>query len=269
MATRATPTMIAFANSWKALYKSAEISGIVGDTDHAERGGYHISIQDQRYKDDYSILRPDDKAPPGTWPRDAAAAVDMNLDLADMKVCHGRLVAVWRTRTSDPRAKYINAHNGWDGNGDAGRYDWYSGSSGFASADHKWHVHLEIRRRYVNDPTAMKAILSILRGESLASYLGDDDLDASQNAKLNAVFDVITRWRAGMPTLLDGKTVNSPVEWRIRDEAWQKAKDEELKALKTDVASIKAAVATPPGTVVVTDEQLERVLRKVIGSVDQ
>ncbi|MEU4399790.1 hypothetical protein [Micromonospora orduensis] len=174
MATRATPVLTGLAADWKKLYKSAVISGIVGDTRHAKRGGYHISIEDQVSKTDYSVTRPDDKAPPGSWPRDAAAAIDMNLSLGDMKVCHARLCAVWRNRANDPRARYINAHNGWDGTGNPGRYDWVTGSVSTATDDHEWHVHLEIRRRYVNDPKAAAAVLSILRGDSLADIQGDD-----------------------------------------------------------------------------------------------
>ncbi|MFG3639075.1 hypothetical protein ACGF3C_02225 [Micromonospora sp. NPDC047762] len=173
MATRATPVLTGLAADWKKLYKSAVISGIVGDTRHAKRGGYHISIADQVSKTDYSVVRPDDKAPPGTWPRDAAAAIDMNLNLADMKVCHARLCAVWRNRANDPRARYLNAHNGWDGTGNPGRYDWYAGTVSTATDDHEWHVHLELRRRYVNDPKAAAAVLSILRGDSLADFQGD------------------------------------------------------------------------------------------------
>lgn len=101
------------------------------------------------------------------------------------------------------------------------------------------------------------------------------DLDSKQDAKLTTAFEILTRWHAGMLVMADGKTANPPVQWRVRDEAWQKAKDErdaklalEVTALKGDLASIKTALATPPGTVVVSDEQLERVLRKVIGSVD-
>lgn len=173
MATRATPVLTSLAADWKKLYKSAVISGIVGDTRHAQRGGYHISIEDQVNRSDYSVTRPDDKAPPGTWPRDAASAIDMNLNLADMKLCHARLCAVWRNRATDPRARYINAHNGWDGTGNPGRYDWVSGAVSTATSDHEWHVHLELRRRYVNDPQAAVAVLSILRGESLADFQGD------------------------------------------------------------------------------------------------
>lgn len=179
MTTLSTAALNDFANDWEGLYASAVLSGIIGDAAHAARGGYHISIMDQP-GDNYSVIRVDDKAPPGTWPRDRASAVDMSLNTSDMKTCHLRLRAVWQNRKNDPRSKYINCWNGWDGTGSPGRYDMVDGSVETASDDHKWHIHLEIRRRYVNDAKAMAAILSILRGESLESYLGGDDLVTTQ-----------------------------------------------------------------------------------------
>ncbi len=49
----------------------------------------------------------------------------------------------------------------------------------------------------------------------------ESDMDATQAKQLAEVFEIITRWRAGMPTMADGKRVIAPVDWRIRDEAWQ------------------------------------------------
>jgi hypothetical protein len=165
------------AAEWDKLYGSAVFSGIVGNPDHMLRGGYHVSIEDQPSPDNYSVVRPDDKAPPGTWPRNIAAAIDMNLALTDMKVCHGRLRAVWQDRGADPRARYINAWNGWDGQDSAGRYDMVTGTVSSASDDHKWHIHLEIRRRWVTSRTAAEAILSILRGQSKADWIASQQED--------------------------------------------------------------------------------------------
>lgn len=165
MSTVATEVMDAFAAKWATLYKSAKISGIVGDLAHRKRGGYHISREDNP-ADNYSVTRPDDQF----GPKDAASAVDMTMDRADMITCTRRLVAAY-TNVSDPRRKYLNAVNGWDGSGEAARYDFYALKSKYASSDHKWHVHLEVRRRYCNSPVAMDAILSILSGETVEHYL--------------------------------------------------------------------------------------------------
>lgn len=170
MTTLSTTMLNNLAKTWETYYKSAVLSGIVGDTAHKARGGYHISREDQP-STNYSVIRADDK--PGNGPSDRAAAIDMTLSTADIIKCHTQLRAFWKA--NDPRLKYINAWNGWDGQGDAGRYDVVKHTIETASSDHKWHIHLEVRRKYVNDTTAQKAILSLLRGESLASFQGEDD----------------------------------------------------------------------------------------------
>lgn len=168
MATLATTAERWLANEWEKLYKTAVLSGIVGDLAHKLRGGYHISREDQP-KSNYSVIRPDDK--PGNGPSNCAAAIDMTMSTADMKTCHTRLRNAWKNRATDPRMKYLNGWNGWDGQGDAGRYDVITGAVTTATPDHKWHIHLEIRRKYVNDMNAMRAILSILKGESASAFL--------------------------------------------------------------------------------------------------
>lgn len=165
MATLSTSSLNWLAGQWENVYSSAVLSGIVGDLAHKARGGYHISRQDQS-STNYSVTRKDDKL----GPSDRASAIDMTMSTADIIKCHKRLRGFWQNRSRDIRMKYINAWNGWDGDGDAGRYDVVTGSVSTASSDHKWHIHLEIRRRYVNDMNAMKAILSMLKGESLADY---------------------------------------------------------------------------------------------------
>jgi len=164
MTTLSTTSLNWLAGQWEDVYTSAVLSGIVGDLAHAARGGYHISRQDQS-STNYSVIRADDKS--GNGPSDRAAAIDMTMSTADIIKCHTRLRTFWKN--NDPRMKYINAWNGWDGEGDAGRYDVVKHTIGVASADHKWHIHLEIRRKYVNDMTAMKAILSMLKGEASAT----------------------------------------------------------------------------------------------------
>ncbi len=169
MATLAHDRTRQFARDWQALFPSAVISGVIGDEAHRSRGGYHISVEDQPATN-YSVIRPDDKAPPGSWSRRHASAVDMSMNRTDMIRCTTRVRAVHRDPT-DPRRRYLNAVNGWRGSGDAERYDFYAGTVGWADAGHQSHVHLEFRRRYVTDPAAYKAALSILAGESKATYL--------------------------------------------------------------------------------------------------
>ncbi len=165
MSTVATPEMRAFAADWKKEFPSAQLSGIVGDLAHKLRGGYHISREDQPATN-YSVVRPDDKL----GPDDAAAAVDMTMSKADMVTCTNRLIQAF-DNPGDPRRKYLNAFNGWTGEGDARRWDVYGRKVELATNDHQWHVHLSMRRRYVKSATAFKAVLSILRGETVMGYL--------------------------------------------------------------------------------------------------
>lgn len=171
MTTRAHSITVGIANAWDSYYASAVFSGIVGDPAHQARGGYHISIQDQSVSN-YSVVRPDDKAPPGTWERDLAAAIDMSMSPTDMATCSWRLWHVWND-TTDPRRIFINGFNGYfnDPPNPAKRYDFVTQGISNTTSDHKWHVHLEIRRRYVSDQLAANAIMSILRGETKQQYL--------------------------------------------------------------------------------------------------
>ena len=170
MATIADPNLKALARQWETIYQSAVFAGIVGDYAHQLRGGYHISIEDQPSSANYSVVRVDDASPPGNWPRNLAAALDESMSKADMVLSTRRFMAVWGDPT-DPRGKYVNAYNGWTGTGDAKRYDFVRRTVSFATPDHKTHGHLDIRRRYVQDPMMVKAVISIARGETKEQWL--------------------------------------------------------------------------------------------------
>lgn len=169
MSTYAPQNLKDTAAEFENLFSSAVFSGIVGDQAHRANGGYHISIEDQP-STNYSVTRVDDKAPPGDWPRNQASAIDMSMNSADMVLASQRIVAVW-ANPADTRRKYFNCFNGWLGSGDAVRWDFVTGGKGYASPDHKWHVHGETRRRYANDPMARKAWISMMRGDSHDQWL--------------------------------------------------------------------------------------------------
>lgn len=149
---------------------SAVLSGIAPDPAHLEGGGYHCSVEDLRAygnQDDYSNVRPDDR----NFNVPYGAAFDVSVKPADMVTLHGRIRSVWADR-SDPRRQYVNAINCWDGSGDAVRYDFVDNTATWATADHKWHVHGEWRRRFVLAPVACRAMVSIFAGESESAWAG-------------------------------------------------------------------------------------------------
>lgn len=166
MSTVAPPLVSKLAADWRRIYSSAKISGVVGDQVHAKQGGYHIGRAYQSATN-YSVVRPDDR---NGGPDNAASAIDMSMNTTDMRLSTGRLVKAYANPT-DPRRKYINAFNGTLDGKTARRWDVYARKTRSSTADHLWHNHLEIRRKYVSSVTAMKAILSILKGETVARYL--------------------------------------------------------------------------------------------------
>lgn len=157
---------------WEDEYPSATFSGIVGDEAHRKTGGYHISIEDQP-PTNYSVIRPDDKAPPGTWSRKHATALDMSMNKADMVKSTRRWMLVWSNR-ADPRRKFFNGFNGWTGSGDAQRWDFVTNTVKRSTNDHQWHQHTEKRRKYWNDPQADRAMISIARGQTVAQWLAQE-----------------------------------------------------------------------------------------------
>ncbi|WP_250029824.1 hypothetical protein [Paractinoplanes maris] len=165
-------------------YPSAVLSGLKPDSRHLGSGGFHCSVLDLRAHgngNDYSNSRSNDR----NFHVEFGAAADISMSAADMIRSHGRIRAVWADR-SDPRRKYVNAINGWDGTGDAVRYDFDVGTSKYASPDHRWHVHLEVHRRYVRDPQAAQAVVSIFKGESKAAWIARASSPEEEDVAISA-----------------------------------------------------------------------------------
>jgi hypothetical protein len=186
MGTQVSTVLRAVADGFvkNAGYASAVLAGLVPDSRHLANGGYHCSVEDLKAHGnggDYSNTRPDDK----NFNPKYCAAYDVTLSRADMIRSYQRVYAVWKDR-SDPRRKYINCINTWPGAGDAVRIDFYANKVGRASDDHKWHVHGEIRRRYLNDAKAGRAVLSVLNGEGKAAWIAREETPAKGGVNIPA-----------------------------------------------------------------------------------
>lgn len=208
MTTLVSDPIAYVAHEWEDScgYDSAVLSGIKPDAAHLDRGGYHCSIEDliaHGNGGDYSNTRPDDK---GFNPK-YGAAIDMSMSSSDMIKCHNRVRAVWADRT-DPRRIYMNAINTWDGSGDAVRLDFYANTERVASADHKWHNHGEMRRRYLLDWTAARAMVSALKGETKEQWISGGDMsiktDPDAWAMANRVYAIVQHFTNFSYTLPDG-----------------------------------------------------------------
>ncbi|MGA3524179.1 hypothetical protein [Melissospora conviva] len=208
MATLVSEQLRWLADQWEnhCGYKSAVLSGIVPDRAHLDTGGYHCSVEDLKAHsngNDYSNTRPDDR---GHNPKHGAG-VDMSMSPADMKRCYLRVKRVWDDK-SDTRRRYLNAINTWKGSGDAIRLDFYANVTSWATPDHKWHNHGEVRRRWLRDWTAVRAIVSVLKGESHAQWL------ASQKTTTNPA----------APTTPKGTTMSKAVVMEALNEFFTKQK---------------------------------------------
>ncbi len=146
---------------WKKAAPSAQLSGIVGDSAHTF--GYHRA-RNVLGGGDSSVQQADDRAGDG-W---AASAIDVTMSDSDMRLVTGRFNRAFQAR--DPRMAYVAEVGGTlDSNNTYTMYV-YSGGTGAWDSTHLWHVHVSIRRRYATSMDAMKAILSIVKGETVEQW---------------------------------------------------------------------------------------------------
>lgn len=178
MATLVSPQLRSIADAIvkKSGFSSAVLSGIVPDRRHLDNGGYHCSVEDLRKhnnQNDYSNSRVDDR----NFNVQYGAALDVTMSKKDMVKAYKRVYRVFKD-TGDPRRKYINAINCWDGSGDAVRLDFKANKAKYATPDHRWHVHGDLPRRYVRDAKAARAWISVFAGEAKATWIAREEKPA-------------------------------------------------------------------------------------------
>jgi hypothetical protein len=149
---------------FRLIAPTAQLGGIF-----ANKSGYH-NTRDANLASDYSRQLAVDKLGPG----DKAAAIDLTLSTTLMKTHTARLNAA-AVHPLDDRTNYIREFIGTldgtsvfcriaSGPGTTFVYDAGRDSS------HLWHIHLSIYRKFVADLLAMKAILSIFKGETFEQW---------------------------------------------------------------------------------------------------
>ena len=188
--------------------------GVVGDPAH--RGGYHCG-DDRVVTNDYSVVES---------PRDAVGLSDFAcaVDVGQFRVTTAKgtfdlphyskwLVAQCAAGTADTRdiREVIYSPDGvtvkrWDRLGKR--------SSGDSS--HHWHTHQSYFRDAIKAGRDQTAV--VRRYLTEIGLIEGDDMSTKAEQQIAEMWELLTRWRAGMPTMADGKTAISPVQWRIRDE---------------------------------------------------
>ncbi len=163
MAEYAPQAILWLASQAVAQIPSAKFSGVVGDKSHTF--GYHRG-RNYLPADDYSRELAEDKAGDG----EAASALDLSYSAPQMKVITARLIKS-ADDPDDLRLNFVREFYGTvDGVSVVGR-DTYYGNFAASDDSHLWHVHISFLRKYANSLDAMRAVLSVLIGETYAQYL--------------------------------------------------------------------------------------------------
>jgi hypothetical protein len=182
MATNPQPSHVTaemwwFVEEWERLEPETVFAGAWGRF----KPGYHCDFYTLKHtagwQNDYSVQLADDQVGNGHPNEHMGAAVDITFPDAQsgnyttIRKYSDRIRAAWKAR--DPRLK------GWrevlcnssDGDTAADGFD-FTGSWPERTPDdtHKWHMHFSCLRKYLNVRSVFEAMMSILRGETLAQW---------------------------------------------------------------------------------------------------
>lgn len=157
----------------QALEPKSKLGGIT-----AFKRGYHAPrswLLNNGYTADYSVVQfAVDREGPG----DQASAIDWTFPDAQAgdyrtiaKYSKRLLTAGMAGRDVDPRTIYMRE---FFGNADLDLevegWDFAKNRASSSDISHRWHTHISVHRKYINDAKAMRAILSILSGQSVGAW---------------------------------------------------------------------------------------------------
>lgn len=171
MATNPNPARISaemwrFWEEFKKIEPTVQLGGIYGN-----KPGYH-NTRLNLPKDDYSVQLAADKLGPG----DKSAGIDLTFPDAqsgDYRTINKYSLRLYRSGkdVNDPRGNYLREFYGnIDTDSAVEGFDFVYLVNVTSDSSHLWHIHLSFLRMYMNVREAFDAILSILRGESVAQW---------------------------------------------------------------------------------------------------
>ncbi len=161
--------MTAIEDFWSDFHKlepSAKLGGI-----YANKKGYHNKRMNLP-STDYSVAQ---FAKDRVGPKDEASGIDITFpdaqrgDYSTIAKYSRRLLAAGKAK--DPRTVYFRE---FFGNVDSDRevegYDFTKERPASSDSSHLWHIHVSWHRAYIRDTTARHALMSILKGETIAAW---------------------------------------------------------------------------------------------------
>jgi hypothetical protein len=181
---------------WKQfdlLHPAAQLGGI-----YANKSGYHNTRNNnvRSWPGNYSYAQ---YAVDREGAGDYASAIDLTFpdaqarNYANIATFSRRLHAAGQAgRAADPRTVYMREFYGnTDGDTAVEGWDYARHSPASSDSSHLWHIHISIHRKYANDQKAMRAILSILKGETPRQWLvaeGMVSVPPADQAEIDAVY---------------------------------------------------------------------------------
>lgn len=159
---------------FKAYEPAVELGGI-----YANKKGYHntrkANIANWPGNYSYAQFEIDRQGPD-----DKAAAIDLTFpnaqrgDYSTIAVYSSRLRAAGRA--NDPRTVYFREFYGQcDSDREVEGYDFTKERDASSDDSHLWHIHISIHRAYVGLAKAFRALMSILKGETVAQWLASEE----------------------------------------------------------------------------------------------
>lgn len=198
----------------QALEPTSELGGI-----YANKPGYH-NCRSNLPTYDYSVC---DQPPDGGGPSNKACAIDWTFPEAHSG--NYTKIAKYTTRllnsAKDPNDNRLNGWREFYGQADTDSYvegwDCRYGYAVTSDSSHLWHLHLSEDRDMSTSKFNKEALLSVLKGESFAQWLGGVEGDGA--VLLNCPYDasrqdlfyvstdgtVVHRWGKGLNDLWNGK----------------------------------------------------------------
>jgi hypothetical protein len=275
------PALDRFWEEFSRIEPTAELGGI-----DANKPGYHERRVDLP-ADDYSVGQvAADRRGRGT----VASAIDLTMYPAGgaaMRKYTGRLKAAALAR--DPRLWLRGGPTlrEFIGTDDGERVFCYvftggvplgvgadSGPDWGRDESHLWHVHLSIIRQYAEDWPALDAVLSVLRGESLAEWRARTEfLMALSDNDQQALIWRIEALTKGRTAVAGGPTKGEPVELIRRLAALEQAaaaevtRDAALPAELADRLAGPVAAAVREELAGMPAEVVEAAVARVVGRV--
>ena len=240
-----SPALIWLAGELEKLEPASQLGGI-----YAFKKGYHSSRRDNQvnWPGNYSILISADQEGSDNY----GAAIDWTFPdaqserYATIDKYSSRLLAAGQR--NDPRTRVLREFYGQaDSDTAVEGWDFWYRTTSTSDSSHLWHIHKSFLRKYANDMNAMKAVLSVLKGETLDQWLGVGMADYTESQMRAFPWQYNGNGMRGVPDLKSTLWVFGEVYSNTLDT------NKHIQLLRAEVAAMAAkvdALQTPPAPVI-------------------